>query len=453
MTKKIRFLLALWVLKIAKVLLKVIRRQLPYYPGYLALRICPDFSIIANKPKLVIAITGTNGKTTLTSLVCDALNNLGINAQQNHGYNLASGIAKTLGDSLSIWGKQKLAALVFEIDEKTSPKLLAAIQPNYLLITNLFRDSMKNNGHISYIKNIIEKAITSDMILLLNADDIVSATLGLSHSTKYFSIVKREDDYKKPFNLINDMVYCPNCDSKLNYQYLRYFHVGKVNCPNCNFGNFPIDYLASFNKEENSLVVNKDIYPLDTNSIFNAYNVLQTISLLRELAYSPEDINGALSNIRLDEKRFTKDTVGEYQLIFHMAKGQNAIACSIVFDYVAHQKGNKIVLLMIEDVLDNRDSSETIAWLYDTDFEFLRQGDIKQIIVGGKRCLDIKVRLLLAGVPANTISCISKEIQMPDLIDFNKAKNVYLLFELFALDLANNIKQDILKRMAKQNGN
>ena len=40
-----------------------------------------------------------------------------------------------------------------------------------------------------------------------------------------------------------------------------------------------------------------------------------------------------------------------------MAKGQNPIACSCVFDYVRKEEGKKEVILMLDDVFDRVDSS------------------------------------------------------------------------------------------------
>ena len=39
----IRFIFALWASKGARLLLRLLRRNATYFPGYLALKLCPDF--------------------------------------------------------------------------------------------------------------------------------------------------------------------------------------------------------------------------------------------------------------------------------------------------------------------------------------------------------------------------------------------------------------------------
>lgn len=45
----------------------------------------------------------------------------------------------------------------------------------------------------------------------------------------------------------------------------------------------------------------------------------------------------------------------------------------------------------------------TPAWFYDTDFEFLNDPSIVQVVIAGARHHDTYVRTLLAGVPAEKI--------------------------------------------------
>ena len=86
--QKIRYWLAIFMGKNVSFLLKILRKRVPYYPGYIALRICPDFLKQLKKPKLVIAITGTNGKTTISSLLTDAFRKLNYRVINNNGFNV-----------------------------------------------------------------------------------------------------------------------------------------------------------------------------------------------------------------------------------------------------------------------------------------------------------------------------------------------------------------------------
>ena len=62
--KTFKFYITLWIAKMASLALKVLRRNATYFPGKIALKLCPDFIGMIEKPKTIIGVTGTNGKTT-----------------------------------------------------------------------------------------------------------------------------------------------------------------------------------------------------------------------------------------------------------------------------------------------------------------------------------------------------------------------------------------------------
>ena len=63
---KLRFLFALWMAKLSIPALKITHHNGTDFPGSLAVRLCPDFLRYVGKPKTIVAVTGTNGKTTTT---------------------------------------------------------------------------------------------------------------------------------------------------------------------------------------------------------------------------------------------------------------------------------------------------------------------------------------------------------------------------------------------------
>ena len=66
---KLRFLLALWLGKLSIPALKITHHNGTDFPGSLAVKVCPDFLKYVGKPHLMVAVTGTNGKTTTTYLL------------------------------------------------------------------------------------------------------------------------------------------------------------------------------------------------------------------------------------------------------------------------------------------------------------------------------------------------------------------------------------------------
>ena len=126
-----------------------------------------------------------------------------------------------------------------------------------------------------------------------------------------------------------------------------------------------------------------------------------------------------------------------------MAKGQNPIACSCVFDYVRQESGQKEVILMLDDVFDRDGSSEIMTWIYDADFEFLNSELIHRIIISGVRSADYKFRLLMAGVPESKLICTQKEIDAPNHLSLNGTEKVFILHELYAAEEAMRVKDKV----------
>jgi hypothetical protein len=97
---------------------------------------------------------------------------------------------------------------------------------------------------------------------------------------------------------------------------------------------------------------------------------------------------------------------------------------------------------MIDDSSDKKNSSEFSGWLYDVDFEFLNSPSTKQIIIAGPRCYDLKLRLLIAGLPAEKLSCEFEERDALKYIDTDVEK-FYLLHDAYNIEYAIELEKEI----------
>ena len=106
--KKLRFLLALWASKACLRLLRLLRRNATCTPGKIALAIDKTFLGGLKLPKTVIAVTGTNGKTTVSNLLTDILTQNGYRVTNNSlGSNIQAGIASALLEDSDLLGRAK----------------------------------------------------------------------------------------------------------------------------------------------------------------------------------------------------------------------------------------------------------------------------------------------------------------------------------------------------------
>ena len=122
---------------------------------------------------------------------------------------------------------------------------------------------------------------------------------------------------------------------------------------------------------------------------------------------------------------------------------QNPIACTAACDFVRKEPGKKAVILILEDFYDRRRTSENIAWIYETDFEFLKQDDVVQIIVGGKRATDYLVRLLIAGIDRSRIVCCASETETVQHLQWDKFDKLMILYDLYNTESLSQIKKQL----------
>jgi hypothetical protein len=145
--------------------------------------------------------------------------------------------------------------------------------------------------------------------LLLNGDDLIASNISQDNERAYFGIKKMDTDVTECINLINDMRICPKCNSILEYEALRYHHIGKAYCPVCGFKSPECKYEGIEVDVPNMTVKIKDnegeyTYRLLNDSVFNIYNVVAVVSLFRELGYTQERIAELLEKIEIVKKKY-----------------------------------------------------------------------------------------------------------------------------------------------------
>ncbi len=444
---KIRFFAALWAAKAARLAMRLLGRNATYLPGSIALKLCPQFLGYVRKPGTIVAVTGTNGKTTVCNMLGDILRDNGYTLLDNrYGSNTNSGVASSLISGVTAGNRSRFDFAVFEVDERSSLLIYKYVRPNFLLVTNLFRDSVKRNAHTEFISGILNDAIPDDTTLLLNADDLISGRIKPGNRRVYFGIDPLADEPQQRGSIIQDLRSCPACGAPIQFSFQRYHHIGRVQCP-CGFTSPAPDYAVSAVAYDAARLTvrsggGEEQYHLVNNSIFNIYNEVAVIALLRVLGMDPAHIRASMEKIKITDTRYVEQYAGGVKLVAHIAKGQNPIACSRVFDYVSREPGRKIVFIMIDDIYDNRDTSENLTWIYETDFEFLNREGIEHIYVAGPRSQDYRLRMLLAGIPDGRITAFRHEKDFVKVADLSGADSVYILYELFQYDLAMKLKDE-----------
>ena len=389
-------------------------------------------------------------------MIADILQDNGYDLIDNRfGGNIDTGIVCSLVKNATASGHLKKKLAVLEIDERMTLKIFPYLQPDILVVTNLFRDSYRRNAHPAFIADILNQSIPEKSKLVLNAEDLMSNHLAPSNKRVYFGLDCRKGDSEAGQNIINDMRACPVCGNPLVNEYIRYNHIGKAKCPNCGFGSPQTDYaVTEIDETAEKMTVTTPkgemTVKLPGHNITDAYNAVTAIAVLSEFGLSPEVITASFEKLKIAKTRYDHREVNGHVIECVVGKGQNPIACSRIFDYVRRQPGKKSVTLIIDDFYDRKDSSENIAWFFDTDFEFLNDPLIEQIVVGGLRCHDIHLRLLMAGVPEERIVCCDLDTEAVDHVNIEGMDAFYIIHDIYTTDYAYENRDKLAARLEKE---
>ena len=228
---KLRFALALAAGKCVYHGMRLLGRQASYLPGWFAVRLCPDFLRQIRKAQTVICVTGTDGKTTTANLLSDLLTACGKTVANNRiGSNTEYGIATAMILSVSLRNRCRADAVVLEVDEHYARIVCPKVRSDYIIITNVLRDSLQRNAHPEYVAGKLQLTNCPEAKLILNADELCSAGLLPQNPRVYYGIARQTGDVTAPPNRVNDCPDCPRCGAPLRYDYVRYAHVGHVQC-------------------------------------------------------------------------------------------------------------------------------------------------------------------------------------------------------------------------------
>ena len=450
-----RVLLAIWAGKLAAAALRVLGRAGTHVPGIVARKIHPGIIGAVRHPTRVVVVTGTNGKTTVSNLLAEALEGEGLRVASNrNGSNLAAGVAATLIGAVTWTGKSRADIGVFEMDERSAKLVLPGLDPDLLVCMNLTRDSIKRNAHPAYIAWILSSALPEHTSLVLNADDLIVASLGEDANPRtYFAVDRLATDSDKPTGAAVDVEICPVCDHTLDWDYWRFNHIGKVRCHSCGYSSPE----ASFRAREVDAAAGRVTLDLDGESrsarlindnVVNIYNEIAVAAALVNLGVPGDRIINAFDHLSPPTTRSASEVIGGTRLVRQLTKGLVGVACSRAFEYISSFAGRKTVVLNIDEVSERTTEVENVAWIYDADYEYLADDSFEQIVVGGVRRYDQALRLAIAGVAEERILTVTSEIETAEVVELDGVDAVFNLHSVHnALITGNPVQKRLRERL------
>ena len=373
-------------------------------PGKAALRICPDILSRVQLPPHIIAVTGSNGKTSTVEMIAAILRADGKTVVYNEeGSNQIEGVTTLVLTNSTFGGKMKADVLLIESDERYAAKSFKFFHPTEFVITNLYRDQMTRNGHPEYVYDAILPALHPDTTLLLNADDPLSSCFAQNRkSVKWFGLDKCSISMDLPTGAYRDGTYCPLCHAPMEYDYVHYNHIGAYRCTKCGHRKPATDYTATaVDLESGELTLDgKTTIQLAFRSIYNVYNILAAYAACRECGVSADVISKVVNHYILKNGRMQTFTLGKRHGTLLTSKHENSIAYDTNLRYVTSTKKDCVVLLIVDAVSRKYFTSET-SWLWDIDFDLLNCAHVKQVVLSGQYCNDLAERFSFTSLPAD----------------------------------------------------
>ena len=420
---KIKVFTAILVCKIVRGVAKLFGRG-SSLPGKYALKICPDILSRMELPEISIAVTGSNGKTSTVEMIAHVLTSNGLKVAYNkEGSNQIEGVATFLIGKSTLSGRVKSDVVLFEADERYTRRIFKHFHPKYFVINNLYRDQMTRNGHPEWIKSIISEAIYNDMTLILNADDPLVASIGRDREdTVYFGADRLSTDKTVHEGIYNDGKYCPFCKGPMEYEYYHYNHIGKFKCPYCGFARPETDHTLTsandYNGKPSITIDGKYVIPVFFTGIYHAYNILAAFTASTIAGVDPGKAAKALGGYILKSGRIADFSLGKVQGRLLLSKHENSVSYDRSIDVVVNDDRKKSIMIIV-DAISRKYYTSDSSWLWDINFEKLKETDFEKIILAGQYCDDLAVRFVIAGIDDSKIKAFE---QVQDAADYCKNK-------------------------------
>lgn len=397
-------------------------------PGEIALKLCPNILGRVKLPEMIIAVTGSNGKTSTVEMIAHILQKEGKSVIWNkEGSNQIAGVTTVILNNSTLGGRVKADILLLESDERYSKFTFKYFAPTHYVITNLYRDQLTRNGHPEWVYEAIRESISDKSALILNADDPLVSLYGKDKpNVVWFGMDKQPFSTAENTSVYDDGVFCPNCKKRMKYEYRHYNHIGSYLCPACGHKKQSTDYTVTEADLDNGVISVNGKYKitLSFKSIYNVYNILACFSVCDLVGIAPEQIAEDISDYVLKNGRIVQYSLVNSDGTFLVSKHENSISYNQSIRYIISQNKPCGVIIIVDSV-SRRYSTGEVSWLWDIDFELLSSDCVERIYLLGAHADDLETRFSYTDIPSEKISVIPEIDEAVDIIISKRHKKLY----------------------------
>ncbi|MCI8758066.1 MAG: DUF1727 domain-containing protein [Oscillospiraceae bacterium] len=402
-----RMILAIIVCKLLRFIGKLVGKG-SSLPGQYALKICPDVLGRVKLPGCIIAVTGSNGKTSTVEMIAAILRASGRTVVYNEeGSNQIEGVTTLILCSSSLSGRMRGDVLLLESDERYARRSFRFFHPTHFVITNLYRDQLTRNGHPEWVYDAILPAIHPDTTLVLNADDPLVSCFARDHGrVKWFGLEECSISTKDHRGVYHDGARCPLCGGPMDYSCYHYEHIGHYRCRSCGHCRHDPDFaVTALDLPAGTLTLDGETeISLAFKSIYNVYNILAAWSVCSLAGADRETMARVINNYVLKNGRMVQFTLGGHHGTLLTSKHENSVAYDTNLGYIARTEEPCRVLIIVDAISRKYFTGET-SWLWDIDFDLLNRDHVEKVILCGKYVNDLALRFDYTGIPPERIVC------------------------------------------------
>ena len=330
----------------------------------------PDLLADVVDARRVALVSATNGKTTTTRLLAEALRANGTAVATNHtGANMPAGIAAALAR------EPDTEVAVIEVDERWLPKVVDPLAAELLVLGNLTRDQLDRFGEVRAIAQRWREVCTSHAaidVIANSSDPHVVWAAEPAHPT-WVAL-------GAPWR--SDAATCPSCAGLLTWSADRF------DCPTCGFAQ-----PDSPNRlDGDTLVLGEERIPMHLRLPGSWNRMNAALALAAAVLHFDVPIGRAvagLATVEIVSGRFSTRSLPDGRDA-RILLAKNPAGWTEVLRWLKDSNAG-VVLAVNAHVADGRDPS----WLWDVPYELLRG---VPVAASGERALDVAVRLDYGGV-------------------------------------------------------
>ncbi len=431
-----KFYIALWFAKLINVIINIVDKSRgSNFSGEKAMKIDPH--MVAHFKGIdysrVLFITGTNGKSTTTNLLCHILRNSGKRVVANlEGANLIYGIATALSKASTMTGKIQADYIVFETDERFLPLILEQLPAKNILITNLQKDQVQRNGDPDFIYRKLFAAIGDDVRLFLNNEEPRTRSFDEKKGGIVTYGVERHSESFVKGDSYPTMA-CPKCRHKIVFDYYNNDGVGRFHCENCGHtSGEKADYIVTdVDFAAKTFKLSGVSFPMPYDVPYMCYNYAAALAAAGELAGIPAaEAAKAFGEFKNVGGRFEILSYKGKTIKYMRIKQENPETLQTCINVMASDPQKKMVALGLCPLIDFVPHYANSFYAYDCDLSGLAASNVEKYFCFSERvCYDTANRLIYEGVDPQMISIADTEAVETIFREIEAAEtdNIYLI--------------------------